>query len=269
MIDSHIEAGGTRLFLRRVDPPSDAPPSLGRAIVFLHHGLGSVGQWRDYPERLAEATGLPAIVYDREGHGRSMPPRVRRTSRYLHKQAWKVLPEVLAACEVERPILVGHSEGGSIALLYAAAFPDAPLGLVTEAAHVYVEDRNVAHIPSMVEAYEHDDLRVRLRRHHGLGTDAMFRAWSETWLRPTFRDWNITALLDRIQCPSLVMVGADDPYVSRVQLDAIVAGVSGPSEGLIIPNSDHSPHHEARETVLATTARFIDGLVRTELTART
>jgi pimeloyl-ACP methyl ester carboxylesterase len=250
-----LQAAGHRLHAERLLPPS---ARAGPTLVFLHEGLGSIGQWRDFPAQLCAATGLPGLVYERWGFGRSAPLTGPRPADYLHREARGSLPEVMAACGIaEPPILFGHSDGGSIALLFAAAFPDRVRAVVCEAGHVLVEEVCLAGIRAAGVAYERGDLRKALQRYHGAKTDLLFRGWHDTWLRPDFRAWNIEPELPRIVCPTLIVQGADDEYATRAQVDAIAAGVSGPNEVLWLADCAHVPHHQAREIVLAEAARFI------------
>ena len=252
-----IRAAGHRLHAERLLPPRAAA---GPTVVFLHEGLGSIGQWRDFPAQLCTLTGLPGLVYERWGFGRSEPLTGPRPRDYLHRQAEDSLPEVLAASGIDDPpILFGHSDGGSIALLFAAAYPDRVRAIVSEAAHVLVEEICLAGIRLARADYEGGELRKRLQRYHGANTDTMFWGWCDTWLRPNFRDWNIEPELRQIVCPTLIVQGADDEYATRAQVDAIATGISaGPTEILWLPGCAHAPHHQAREAVLATTACFIE-----------
>ncbi len=256
-----LQAAGHRLHAERL-LPSHANP--GPTVVFLHEGLGSIGQWRDFPAQLCALAGLPGLVYERWGFGRSDPLTGPRPKDYLHREAQDSLPDVLAACGIaDPPILFGHSDGGSIALLFAAAYPDRTLAVISEAAHVFVEEVCLVGIRVARTAYEQGDLRKGLHRYHGTNTDIMFRGWCDTWLRSDFRDWNIERELHQIACPTLVIQGADDEYGTRAQVDTIAAGISGPTEISWLPGCAHVPHHQARELVLATTARFIEGVCAT------
>lgn len=219
IVDAEVVADGRRLAVRRLVPraqPAGAgdPP----VLVFLHEGLGSIAQWRDFPAALCRATGLAGLVYDRWGFGGSEPLELPRPRDYLEREAERALPRVLEACGVERPILVGHSDGGSIALLYAAAHPARPLACITEAAHVFVEAVTLDGIRAAADAWRTGGLPARLARYHGDKTEAVFRGWTETWLRADFRDWNIEARLPAIACPLLVIQGADDEYGSKAQV---------------------------------------------------
>jgi pimeloyl-ACP methyl ester carboxylesterase len=230
-----------------------------RALVFLHEGLGSLGLWHGFPDAVRAAAGSPStLVYSRHGYGRSGPAPLPRPVTYMHHEADVVLPEVLAWFGVERPVLVGHSDGASIALLYAGA--DHPVsGLVLIAPHVFVEDVTVASIAAARDAFEHTDLRQRLARHHD-DIDATFWGWNDVWLAPAFRTWHIEDRLGAITCPVLLVQSAEDPYGTTAQLDAIEAGVRGPVERLLVPGVGHAPHLEAPDLVTALVAAFVGSL---------
>jgi len=259
-----IRAGGTRLHAKTILPPGTALTGPRPTLVLLHEGLGSVSQWRAFPLALVRATGLPALIYDRCGYGKSgSRPRPMDPS-YLEEEACELLPEVLAACGIESPILVGHSDGATIALLHAARFPSGPLGVISEAAHVLVEPVSLQGIWRTLRAFETTALRDRLRTHHGAKVDAMFHGWSDVWLSPAFRDWSMVDLLPAIQCPVLAIQGEDDEYGTPAQVAAITGGVSGPATALLIPGCAHVPHFQAREQVLAEMVRFIEAVVPAE-----
>lgn len=231
-------------------------------LVFLHEGLGSIGQWRDFPRALAEATGLGAVVFDRFGFGGS--DQLNRSNEHsLQREDLSGLAGVLDACGVHTPILVGHSDGGTIALLYAAQFPGRTRAVLTVAAHVFVEEATLSGIRNAVQAFETGDLRQKLQRYHTDNTDSMFEGFKDDWLLPRHREWNIESRLHSIRCPVLVMQGEDDEYGTIAQVEAIAAGVSGRVERALIPACGHSPHHQARERVLSEMKRFIDGLKMT------
>lgn len=255
----HVTAAGHRLRVARVVPSEagDRSPTL----VFLHEGLGSILHWRDVPQALAAATGLPALVYDRWGFGGSEELVLPRPDDYLDREANDALPELLAACGIGEHILIGHSDGGTIALLYAARQPAGLLGLIAEAAHVFVEDCTVAGIERAAAAWRDTDLPRRLARYHGDKAESVFRGWAETWLRPSFRGWNITDRLASVTCPALVIQGADDEYGTTAQVEAIAAGIAGPAKTLVVPSCGHTPHLEARDVVLPAIARFVGRLV--------
>ncbi|PKN35114.1 MAG: alpha/beta hydrolase [Deltaproteobacteria bacterium HGW-Deltaproteobacteria-19] len=230
------------------------------AILFLHEGLGSIGQWRDFPEALCARTGTAGFVYDRLGYGRSDTLPAPRTVRYLHDEALKALPAVLDALGLERPFLVGHSDGGTIALLFAAEYPDRVRGVITEAAHVFVEEETLRGIREAVDLYRTTDLRERMARYHGDKVDAVFSGWADTWLSAEFRDWNVESFLPRVSCPLLVIQGVDDRYGTPAQVEAIVCGAAGPAEALLLPDCGHIPHQQARDRVLDAMTRFIRSL---------
>jgi pimeloyl-ACP methyl ester carboxylesterase len=218
--------------------------------VFLHEGLGSAALWRDFPRRVAEAVGRPTtLVYSRLGYGRSAPVARPRPVTYMHDEALEVLPSLLEETGIDRPVLVGHSDGASIALIHAGA-GFAVHALVLLAPHVFVEDRSIAGIEAATVAYEHGDLRRRLARHHD-DVDGAFRGWNDVWLSPSFRSWDITGVLPAITCPVLVVQERDDPYGTLAQVDAIERGVSGPVERLVLPGSGHSPHLDHPDEVVA------------------
>ncbi|MDI9570631.1 MAG: alpha/beta hydrolase [Pseudomonadota bacterium] len=226
-------------------------------LVFLHEGLGSVGQWRDFPAALCGETGLAGLVYDRWGYGESEACEEMGDSGYLHHEAQESLPQVLDRFDIPRAIFIGHSDGGSIALIFGATFPERAAGIITEAAHVFVEEITLAGIRAAVAAYEGTDLPARLARYHGARTDLVFRRWSETWLSPPFRAWNIEGLLSRIRCPVLAIQGEEDPYGTSGQVESIVRRISGPAEGLIVPRCGHIPHLQAREETTEAMREFI------------
>jgi pimeloyl-ACP methyl ester carboxylesterase len=228
--------------------------------VFLHEGLGSIELWRDFPSTLAKTTGCDALIYDRWGHGKSDPLDARRTLRYVHDEALVSLPEVLRKAGVEDVVLIGHSDGGSIALLFAAHYPEFVRGLITEAAHVFVEDITLEGIRQSVGLYEITDLKEKLARYHGENTERIFRGWCDTWLSPEFRNWNIEECLPQITRPILVIQGEDDQYGTEAQVEAITKQVSGARESLLIPDCGHTPHHEARDKVVQAMTQFIFGL---------
>ncbi len=246
---------GHRLDHRWIDGTAPAAPTL----VFLHEGLGSIGLWRDFPERVAAATGAPTLVYSRLGHGRSDPFLYRRGMDYLHREALDVLPAVLDHFGIENPVLVGHSDGASIALIHAASSGRPVRGLVLEAPHSFVEPVTLAGIRDAVEAARTTDLLEKMGRHHN-DAPALFSAWADTWLTPPFADWNIEALLPAILCPTLVIQGEADEYGTPEQVHAITRQASGPAEGLLLPDCRHTPHRDQPEAVLDATVRFIRSL---------
>lgn len=232
----------------------------GPVLVFLHEALGSAGLWRDFPAELAGATGLPALAYSRRGFGGSDPRSLPLPTNYLDIEADRALPGILAALGVRHPILVGHSDGATIALMHAgSAAGQAVLGVVAEAPHVFVEEETLAGIRGALPIYR-GGLRERLRRHHGDQTDAVFHGWHDTWQTPEFRGWNCLDRLPRITCPTLVIQGEGDEYGTWKQLHAIAGAAQGPVETMMLPDCGHSPHRDRRDVVLAAMARFVRDL---------
>lgn len=247
---------GVTLRLSQTTIGNDTP-----TLIFLHDSLGCIALWRDFPAKLGEATCCNVLVYDRQGYGRSSPFTVHeRRLDYLEKEA-DVLNELIKQCGIKQAILFGHSDGGSIALLAAAKYPSCIVGIITEGAHIFVEDITLAGIQTAVEAYRTTNLNERLQKYHGKKTDAVFRAWAKTWLSDEFKPWNIEKFLPQIICPVLVIQGEQDEYGSLEQVQGIVRQVTGQVSQLIIPGSGHTPHKEAREVMLAHTTSFIKQLL--------
>ena len=230
-------------------------------LVFLHEGLGSTGQWRDFPERICAQTACPALVYDRWGYGSSDRLTEPRKPDYLHDEALLSLPEVLIQCAIDEPILIGHSDGGSIAIIYGGTYPQRVTGIITEAAHVFVEDVTVEGIKRAVEVYEKTDLKKRLTKFHENNTELMFRGWADIWLSREFRNWNIEEYLPHITCPLLAIQGKDDEYGTLAQVEAILSKVKGPARSIIVDNCGHIPHVQAMEKVLSEMTSFISEII--------
>jgi pimeloyl-ACP methyl ester carboxylesterase len=224
-------------------------------LVLLHEGLGSVGLWRDFPHRLAAATGLPVLVYSRQGNGRSSPLGQARTPAYMHDEAREVLPAVLQAFGIQRPLLVGHSDGGSIALIHAGSFPGIACGVVAIAPHLFVEDLTVESIRAAKVAYETTDLRARLARHHA-DADNTFYGWNDIWLHADFRAWNIEDCVARVACPVLAIQGVDDEYGSMRQIDRLAELLPG-TRLEKLPACGHAPHRDQPARLLGACREFI------------
>jgi pimeloyl-ACP methyl ester carboxylesterase len=245
------------LFYRRLRP-RDTKTASDTALVFLHEALGCTAMWHDFPAQVARDTRMPAIIYDRAGYGRSSRSPYRPRDRsYLHCEAQVVLPQLLERLQVDQAILIGHSDGGSIALLAAAACPDKVAGIVTEAAHVFVESITRGGIREALAAYEPHGLEKRLARYHGDRAQDLFFAWADTWLSPGFQDWNIENCLGRIQCPALIIQGLEDQYGSPRQVNSIVAGIGTHAVPLFIPGCGHAPHRDAPRRVRRAIAEFV------------
>ena len=241
------------LWQRPEGADADAP-----TLVFLHEGLGCVELWRDYPAKLAEATGLPAFVYSRRGYGRSDSCVLPRPLRYMHDEGLKVLGPLLRAAGIGRHILIGRSDGASTSLIYAGGTPaQGLLGMVLEAPHVNTEPGNVAAIAEIRETYESTDLRARLARYHGDNVDCAFYGWADAWSDPGFLDWNLEEYLAAIDVPVLIIQGLDDKYGTTAQCEIIEAGVGGPASVLLLPGCGHAPHQEQGEVVLPAMRSFI------------
>lgn len=208
--------------------------SIRPVLVLLHEGLGSLSLWRDFPAELARRTECRVMAYSRLGHGRSDAPERPHTVRFMHEEA-ELLPEILDISGIPEAILVGHSDGGSIAIIAAAEHPGRIRALALEAPHVFVEEISIDSIQRMTRLYDESDLRDRLARHHA-HVDVAFRGWSDVWLDPDFRSWNLEAYLPRITCPTLIVQGEQDRYGTLRQVEAIARQVSGPVETLILPN---------------------------------
>lgn len=226
-------------------------------LVFLHEGLGSVAQWKDFPEEICRKAQLPALLYDRQGYGQSPPVAGERTTDYLHEAAFEELPALLEAEKITAPlILLGHSDGASIALLFAAAFPERVKAVIAMAPHVYVEREAVEGIEKVVDWYEKGNLKALLEKYHGSKTNWLFYAWADTWRSPAFADWNIEEYLPKIKAPVLVIQGEEDEFASRQHPAEIVLKTAGQ---LFYPEKcGHQPHLEARQQVVEHILEFIE-----------
>lgn len=247
----HLEVGGLRL--EYVDHPAhrEGLP----VILMLHEGLGSVAMWRHFPERVAAVTGCRTIAWSRAGYGHSQPHDEPRTARYMHREALAALPELLAVLAIQRPLLFGHSDGGSIALIFAGAFPDVPFGVVALAPHEFVEDVTLAGILAAREAWIATDLPAKLARHHH-DAARVFAEWHEIWLSPEFRAWNIEDCLPAIRCPVLAIQGEDDEYATMRQIEVIAEQVADTTL-LKLPACGHSPHRDQPAAVLGALDAFV------------
>jgi pimeloyl-ACP methyl ester carboxylesterase len=232
--------------------PGDAP-----TLVLLHEGLGCVALWRDFPDVLAETTGCGVFAYSRLGYGSSDPVTLPRPMSYMHDEALEVLPRVLDAAGVRRTLLIGHSDGGSIAAIHAGAVRDPRVaGVVMIAAHFFVEDVNTAAIRVIRDTYATGDLRERLARYHR-SVDVAIRGWNDAWLDPRFLDFNITEQVSRIEMPVLALQGADDPYGTDEQLRILERVATCPLETRVIAGARHAPHLEARQATLDAIVPFV------------
>jgi pimeloyl-ACP methyl ester carboxylesterase len=244
-----------RIERKAVEVEGEHPPP---ELVFLHEGLGSISLWKSFPAQIAASTGCPVLVYSRYGCGNSDLIEKPREVSYMHDEALKSLPELLAQLTIEAPILIGHSDGASIALIYAAVH-DRVRGLVLLAPHVFVEDLSVNSIAEAKHKFETTNLREKLARHH---RDAArtFWEWNNIWLHPDFRRWNIEEFLPRIGCPILAIQGFEDQYGTMAQVDAIARQSAGPVEILRLHDCRHSAHRDQPEAVLSAIRRFVGRL---------
>lgn len=246
------------LRVRRVAP--QGADRSAQPLVFLHEGLGCIELWRDFPERLCQAVGRVGVIYDRRGYGGSTWLDGKWPPDYQETEATVYLPAVLDHCGISTAVLIGHSDGGSIALIAGAALPDRISGIITEAAHIFIEEITLSGIREAVAAFRETDLPRKLARYHGENTVAAFYRWADTWLDPAFRGWNIEHFLHRIVCPLLVIQGMEDEYATEAQVTGIAAQVSGPVATRMIPGCRHIPHLQAEQVVLDHMARFITAL---------
>ncbi|MDR3613426.1 MAG: alpha/beta hydrolase [Candidatus Obscuribacterales bacterium] len=232
-------------------------------LIFLHEGLGSVEMWRDFPQQVCESLKLPGLLYSRYGYGRSTqrPTGEIWGSDYLHVQSHLVLPELMQLLHLqdEKPILVGHSDGASIALLYASRFPDNVSGVVAMAPHIFVEDVTIAGIKKMRDVYLQSNMKQKLARYHE-DPDSAFWAWNDSWLQPDFINWNIECELLAIKCPLLCVQGYDDEYATMRQLDGIKKLV--PHANLLkLSDCGHSPQRDQPDVVIEAIAKFVFDLI--------
>jgi pimeloyl-ACP methyl ester carboxylesterase len=249
-----LHTGGHRLEYRWATAPAGA--SNAHTLVLLHEGLGSTAMWKTFPDELAEATGCRALVYSRYGYGKSDLLTGPRKPDYLHREALAVLPVVLEQLDIENPILVGHSDGASIALIHTGAGLRPVRALVLLAPHVFVESLSVDSIAQVKAEFETTEMPAKLAKYHD---DAVrtFRAWNDIWLHPEFRRWNIEEYLPGITCPILVIQGEDDQFGTLAQVDTIERQVRGPFMKLVLAECKHSPHRDQKARTLAAIAGFV------------
>jgi pimeloyl-ACP methyl ester carboxylesterase len=256
--EGFLDLAPLRLEYRMIGPPPSAAPT----IVMLHEGLGSVGLWGRFPQELADATGAGVFVYSRTNYGQSSAVKLPRTVNFMHEEALDVLPRVLAAIGFERGILFGHSDGASIATIYAGSVQDHRVrGLVLMAPHFFAEDMGLAQIRRTNEDYRSGDLRGKLKRWHA-DVDSAYQSWSGPWLAPEFRAWDITETLGYIRVPILIIQGADDQYGTLKQIEVAQQECYCPVEAAILPGVQHSPHRDAPAVTRDTAAAFINRLLR-------
>jgi pimeloyl-ACP methyl ester carboxylesterase len=253
-----LHIGAADLEYRMIGPaPDDAP-----TIVMLHEGLGSVGLWDDFPERLQAATGSGVFAYSRAGYGASTPAKLPRPLNYMHTEALEALPKVLEAIGFRRGLLLGHSDGASIAAIYAGGVADHRVrGVAMIAPHFIVEDVSVSSIAEIKKTYETTDLKSKLKRWHK-DVDNAFYGWNGAWLDPEFRNWDISEYLAYIRVPLLIVQGADDQYGTLRQIEIAQQECYCPVDVTIVPVAGHSPHRDAPEKVLTAIADFANRILR-------
>ena len=254
----HLAIGAASLEYRMIGPRPDAAPT----IVMLHEGLGSVSTWGDFPDKVAARTGAGVFVYSRAGYGKSSTIALPRPLDYMQREATEVLPRLLDAIGFRRGILLGHSDGATIAAWYGGSVQDHRVrGLILMAPHFFLEQSNIAAIRNTVASYQSTDLRARLARHHA-DVDAAFRGWSGAWLDPGFAKFDTTDALAYIRVPVLVMQGAADPYGTLAQVRVVEQECYCPVETAILAGVGHAPQREQPEETLAAVGAFADQLFR-------
>ena len=247
-----LDIGAQRLEYRMIGPRPDAAPT----VVLLHEGLGCVGLWGDFPEKLQKATGCGVFVYSRAGYGKSSPVKLPRPLTYMHDEARDTLPKLLDAIGFQRGLLIGHSDGASIAAIYAGSHQDHRVGgLTLIAPHFFTEDPGIASIAEAKKAYDSGDLKPRLAKWHA-DVDNAFRGWNEAWLDPQFRDWDITEFLAYIRVPLLIVQGEDDQYGTVKQIEVAEQECYCPVEVALLKGVKHSPQREAPEATLKAMTDF-------------
>jgi len=255
-----VEAGGKTLDGLCLGPPPSAAPT----IVMLHEGLGSVEMWKDFPAKVAEATGHSVFAYSRAGYGKSDPADLPQPVDYMTREAVEVLPSVFEAITLERGILLGHSDGASIAAIYAGSVSDMRIrGLILMAPHFFTEAIGLESIKRAKDAFEHGDLREKLTKYHR-DPDAAFRGWNDAWLNPQFQGWNIADSIDHWRIPVLAFQGAEDEYGTEAQIDEVEERTYSPAETAILEDCGHAPHRDRPEQTLALIAEFAERLERME-----
>jgi pimeloyl-ACP methyl ester carboxylesterase len=239
-----------------------SPAAIAPTIVMLHEGLGSIAMWKDFPAQLAQTTGCRVLLYSRYGHGKSDRLAEKRSVDFMHHEAQVVLPELLRQFQIERPILLGHSDGASIALIFAGstggAHSQQVRALILEAPHVFVEDFGLRSTANIRTLFESTDLPKKLARYHD-HPEEVFRGWNNIWLDPDFRQWNIEEYLAAITCPVLVIQGENDKYGTQAQVQSIQRQIPA-TQALILPSCGHSPHRDHPPQTLEAIAKFISTL---------
>ncbi|MCK9254239.1 MAG: alpha/beta hydrolase [Bacteroidales bacterium] len=231
-------------------------------LIFLHEGLGSIGQWKDFPEKLSKKLEMPALIYDRYGYGKSDGLSENRNPNYLEEDAKNYMPFIFN--KLLKPnsnkIIIGHSDGGSLALLYAAMFPENTKAIIIEAAHLFIEDLTYNSVKKMYDIFYKRGLKKSLEKYHGKNTVTMFHGWYDVWTNPEYKNWNIENYLKLIKCPVLAIQGDKDEYGSIKQLDSLKNNIKSFCQIELIKNCGHAPHFEAEEEITELTLSFIQDL---------
>lgn len=259
----YFTISGVNLEIKRYSGAKDMP-----TLVFLHEGLGCVDIWHDFPERLARLTDCPVLVYSRQGYGRSDPCAVPRPLDYLLKESLEVLPAVLAAADIEDHVLIGHSDGGSISLIYAGAQERKGLrGIISMAPHVFCEQVSMDSIALARESFFEGGLRDGMKKYHYDNVDCAFLGWNGAWLDPDFMGWNIEGYLPGIKVPQLVMQGEDDQYGTIAQVDSIAKKSGGPVTVHMLPGCGHAPYKEQKQQSLDIMQAYLNDIIQEVRTA--
>lgn len=256
----YLTAGGRSLEYRCIGPG----PSIAPTLVLLHEGLGCVSLWRDFPQRLSLATGWGVFVYSRAGYGQSDPCDLPRPLDYMSREAQEVLPQVLDKVGVQKAVLVGHSDGATIAAVYAGTVPDFRVrGLILMAPHMFTEDMGLAEIRHAKIAFETSDLKDKMAKYHR-DPECAFRGWNDAWLAPGFRAWDVSEAIDYIRVPVLAIQGCEDQYGTAAQVRLFESRSYAPVEVMMLEDCRHAPHQDQPDRVLAAMANFTHRLARME-----
>lgn len=252
---NYILLGESRVRVNIVENYHNKP-----TIVFLHDSLGCIETWRGFPIELAKAARCNILIYDRLGHGKSDPLITTKGHKYLFEEA-EFLDKLLVASGIKKVIIFGHSDGGTIGLIEASNNHERTLGVITEAAHVFVEPITLNGIQEAIKKYKKKDLRDKLIKYHGAKAETLFSSWTDVWLNQKFYNWNITPILENVRCPCLVIQGENDQFGTTNQVDTIVSKTLGKTIPLIVPNVGHSPHRDATKTTINQSAKFIRSIL--------
>ncbi len=254
----HLVVEGHKLAYQWINDDYSNPEK--PVIVFLHEGLGCMKLWKDFPLNLCQMTGCRGLMYDRYGYGESDKIEEPRENDFLYNEAASVLPELLAKLGVTGQVMLfGHSDGGTISLIFSALYPEKTAAIVAEASHIFIEPVTIRGIKQAIFAYTNNGLKEKLEKYHGDKTDSMFYSWANVWTSEETAGWSIELVLPEITSPVMAIQGENDNYGTTLQTETITSHVNGPSKLLHIPDCGHIPHHEQRETVLKNTAEFFAG----------